>query len=95
MRTEIISEHAAWKEYSRALADYVNRKMEYQKEKAEVKTAAKEEPKGFFGSFLSAPPQMETSKPTKPVSRAKKLKGLYIYGGPGRMENFKKIHSLV
>ena len=90
LRTEIINEHTAWLESSKALADYVNRKIEYQKEHASVQQVKKEEPKrGFFGSVFSAPPQVEAGKPIKPVSRVKKLKGLYIFGGPGEMENFR------
>lgn len=91
LRTEILAEHPAWMEYSKALADYVNRKIQYQEENAVVKQATKEEPKskGFFGSYFSAPPQVTTSKPVKPISRTKKLKGLYVYGGPGRMKDFR------
>ena len=36
----------------------------------------------MFNSFFHTAPKVE-QKPQKPVSKAKKLSGIYIYGGPG------------
>jgi len=86
LRVDLIKDHDEWLKHSVILKDYVNRKIEYEKN---LKPATKQEPKqggSFFGGLFSSPPQervVESARPVKPVSKIPKLQGLYLYGGPG------------
>lgn len=86
LRVDLIKDHDEWLKHSVILKDYVNRKIEYEKN---LKPATKQEPKqggSFFGGLFSSPPQervVESARPVKPISKIPKLQGLYLYGGPG------------
>ena len=84
MRTNLINDHDTWLEYSAALKNYVDRETTHQKQAKQAKQAKKQEQnkEGIFNSFFHKEPKVE-QKPQKPVLKAKKLSGIYIYGGPG------------
>ena len=81
MRTNLVNDHDTWLEYSAALKNYIERETAYQKQAKHSKKPEKSKG-GMFDSFFHTASKVE-QKPQKPISKAKKLSGIYIYGGPG------------
>jgi len=97
LRNDLIKEHNPWQEYSHNLKDYVERRVEA--ERQNNAPPAKQEASqssglfgGLFGGGSAAPaPKVHVNLPTKPNNTIKKLPGLYIYGGPGSKKLFENI----
>lgn len=78
MKAEIESEHNNWIQYSKAQREL------YERSDDESQT---KQSKSLFSSFFgsdSSNTQTETQKPDGQTNQLKKVKGLYLYGEPGK-----------